>query len=420
MHLGWDRIGLGAFACAGLLMAALATSCSATSAGNKFDGEGGDGNGAGSGNGSGAHGSTGEGGLFQSGSSGAGLSGAGGGDSCAATGFKAEQVPLDMYIMFDQSGSMDDTAGNTTKWKAITGALQTFMAQPGAVGIGVGIQYFPLSTGGGGGVCPASCASDADCAPCAGTCLPFFGCIAGTADDSCNAADYAKPDVEIAPLPGVTNAILQSIQKHGPTGGTPTSAALQGAIGHAREWALAHPDHVVIDVLATDGDPSSCDTDLANINAIAANGANATPKILTYVIGVGQSLSALNGIAAAGGTGQAFLVDANQNASDQFLQAMNAIRGAALACAYLIPQPPAGQEIDYNAINVQYTPDGGMPIIIPQVKAPISCPADGLAWYYDNPAKPKQIILCSSSCDKISVDKKAKVDVLVGCATVVN
>jgi hypothetical protein len=340
----------------------------------------------------------------------------GAGGSCAATSNKAEQVPLDMYVMFDQSGSMTTSTGNGTRWAAVTGAFKSFLEQPSAAGIGVGIQYFPLT---GGSVCPSTCASNADCAPCGGTCFPLINICAGGGGDSCNASDYAKPDVEIAPLPGVGPAIVQSLDSHKPSGGTPTYAALDGAIVHAKEWAVAHPDHVVIAVLATDGEPSSCETNQGKINALAAAGANGVPKVLTYVIGVGQELAALNGIAQAGGTGQAFLVDSNQNASEQFLQAMNEIRGAALACSYLIPQPPQGEDIDYNAINVQYTADGAMPVIIPQVKSQADCPPDGLAWFYDEPAGPKQIILCDASCATVSQDAKAKLDVLVGCATIV-
>jgi hypothetical protein len=396
--------------------------CSATGGRSQFtsggEGSGGEGGSGADGSGSSGPGSGGEGGsLFPSGP---GATGAG--ESCAATSNKAEQVPLDMYVMFDQSGSMTTSVGNSTRWKAVTGAFKSFIEQPSAAGIGIGVQYFPLSNG-AGGVCPASCASDADCAPCGGTCVSILfnkKCAPGSAEDSCIAADYATPDVEIAPLPGVAPAIAQSLDNHSPSGLTPTYAALDGTIIHAKEWAVAHPDHVVIAVLATDGQPSSCTKkDIKQISDLAAAGTNGAPKILTYVIGVGKELANLNGIAQAGGTGQAFLVDSKQNTADQFLQAMNEIRGAALSCSYLIPQPPAGEKIDYNAINVRYTPDGGMPTIIPQVKSKAECPPNGLAWFYDEPAAPKQIILCDASCGTISQDVKAKLDILVGCATVV-
>jgi hypothetical protein len=242
-------------------------------------------------------------------------------------------------------------------------------------------------------------------------------CLGGASNDSCNAADYANPDVPIAPLPAVGSLIVSSMNAHSASGGTPTSAALQGAVDYSKQWAAQNPTHVVITVLASDGNPSGCNNDLNFINNIAATGLSGIPSIKTFVIGVGSSLTALNGIAAAGGTNQAFLIDTNQNATEQFLQAMNEIRGAALSCSYLIPQPPSGETIDYNAINVQYTPEGGAPTIIPQVSAPVGCPPSGLAWYYDNPASPKQIILCDTSCTQIKATK-GQVDVLVGCATI--
>jgi hypothetical protein len=337
--------------------------------------------------------------------------------SCAAESTKAQQLPLDMYIMLDQSGSMTDSvSGGGDKWSAVTSAFKTFVNQPGTAGIGIGIQYFPLDDS--GSMCSPNCASDADCGafgPC------FFGiCFACAAagTDSCNAADYAKPDVEIATLPGAAGAFTASINKHMPTNSTPTSAALQGAIDHAKAWGTANPNHVVIDVLATDGDPTECDTDLNNINAIAAAGLNGTPKVLTFVIGVGSSLTALNGTAAAGGTGQAFIVDTNQNVNQQFLDALNEIRGAVLSCTYLIPVPTKGNP-DFNSVNVQYTSgSNGSVTVLPKVADKASCPPGGDAWFYDNNAAPKQILLCDATCGKVSADNKGQIDILLGCATI--
>ena len=337
--------------------------------------------------------------------------------SCAAESKKAEQLPLDMYIMLDQSGSMTDSvSGGGDKWAAVTSAFKTFVNQPGTAGIGIGIQYFPLDAS--GSTCSPTCATDADCGafgPC------FFGiCFscAAAGTDSCDAADYAKPDVEIDTLPGAAGAFTASINKHMPTNSTPTSAALQGAIDHAKAWGMAHTDHVVIDVLATDGDPTECDTDLNNINAIAAAGVSGTPKVLTFVIGVGTSLTALNGTAAAGGTGQAFIVDTNQNVNQQFLDALNKIRGAALSCSYLIPVPTKGNP-DFNSVNVQYTSgtDGSV-TVLPKVKDKASCPPAGDAWFYDNNAAPKEILLCDATCTKVSADTKGQIDILLGCATI--
>ena len=365
--------------------------------------------------GNGNNGNGGEGGGFIPGSSSGGI---GGNSACAATVNKAEQVPLGMYLMIDKSGSMQGA-----NWTAVTSALKTFVDQPSTAGIGVGLQYFPLDSGVQCAV--VFCANDAACGPAAcGPCTPpplpgFPGTCSGAGGSSCDVGMYAKPAVIIQNLPGVAPVIKSSLDNTSPTGGTPTSAALDGAITYTKQWMTMNPNAVGVVVFATDGEPSDCDTDLAVINGIAAAGLNGTPSVKTYVIGVGSLLTALNGIAAAGGTGQAYLVDTNAGAQDQFLQAMNAIRGSALSCAYLIPQPANGEMINYGAINVQYTPEGGMPELIPQVTTLAGCPTDSKAWYYDNNNPPKQILLCPSTCDAISADTKGKVDVLVGCDTIV-
>jgi len=194
---------------------------------------------------------------------------------------------------------------------------------------------------------------------------------------------------------------------------------LQGAIDHASAWATNHAGDAVVAVLATDGDPTECDTTLADINAIAAAGVAATPKILTFVIGVGSDLSNLNGIAAAGGTTSAFLVDTGGNVNQQFLDAMNAIRHAALGCTYQIPLPTDGSTPNFQEVNVEYTPGSGSQQTIPYVTDQGSCPSSGNAWYYDNAANPTQIILCSATCGTIEADTAGQVNITLGCATII-
>jgi hypothetical protein len=349
----------------------------------------------------------------------------GGGDAatCASSMVKADKIPLDLFIMLDQSGSMTDTvAGGGTKWSAVTGALDAFVQQPGLDGVSVGLQYFGVPPG--GGTCSVlSCNADPDCgASACGPCVlnVCLGLIGGVGQDSCNAADYAVAAVEIAPLPGVAAAITQSISVHSPTTSTPTSAALQGAIDHASTWAHSHPNDAVVVVFATDGDPSECDTSLPDIDAIAAAGAAATPKVLTFVIGVGSSLANLNGIAAAGGTMSAFLVDTGGNVNQQFLDALNNIRHAALGCQYTIPLPTDGSPPNYQEVNVVYTPGGGgMPRTIPYVMDKANCPMGGDGWYYDDPNNPMEIILCDQSCTTVEADMTGEVDITLGCSTVI-
>ena len=88
---------------------------------------------------------------------------------------------------------------------------------------------------------------------------------------------------------------------------------------------------------------------------IASSAAAGTPKVLTFVIGVGTSLTNLNAIAAAGGTTKAYLVSAGANVTQQFIQALNDIRKKTLGCEYQMPKTDAGI-IDPSKVELEWTP----------------------------------------------------------------
>ena len=346
-------------------------------------------------------------GLFTQNEGGASASGPSSIDaSCAFSTQMGQQQGLDAYMMLDYSLSMLDM----NKWTGVSNAINSFIKQPTS-GISVGLQYFAQQAADGGSLASAL-------GPALGGLLgaiPVLG-------DSCDPADYSRPAIEIAPLPGVAAQISASLAMHTtPSTATPTPAALQGAIDHATTWGKAHPGDATIVILATDGDPSECgsttstDTLLTQVETIAAAGVKATPKILTFVIGVGTETANLNGIAQAGGTGSAFIVDTSQNISTQFLAALNKIRGAALGCQYKIPIPMTGT-VNINQVNVQFTASGGKPEVVPHVGDAAHCPKTGDAWYYDNAASPTQILLCTTTCGTVSTG--GEVDVLTGCQTV--
>jgi hypothetical protein len=352
--------------------------------------------GGGSGGGSAASGGTG-GGIGLGGSAAGGNGGTGLGGGCATDTHDGELVPLDMFLMLDNSGSMQDGG----KWGAVTGAINQFVGLPGTEGLAMGLGHFPIVP-----AAPPTCAVNTDCGA-AGIC--FFGlCIA---NDVCEPTEYAKPVVGIAPLPGVGSQITAAIGQLGPSGGTPTRAALQGSMMYSMEWAKQHTDHITIVVLATDGEPSGCDPNsVSDVSAVAAQGLASNPSVLTFVVGVGSQLTSLNAVAQAGGTGQATIVSAG-NAAQEFLDALNAIRGA-VGCNYKLPIPPSGKP-DPNKVNVAFTPDGGPQIIFPKVGGPGECQGKN-GWYYDDPANPSQIILCPASCDLVT-NTPGKVDVVLGC-----
>ncbi len=370
---------------------------SSSGGGGSGNGSGGGSGGGGSGGGSGGGGSSGAPGVFTENSDGGQPNVLLTADAaCAFSSMMGQQQALNAYMMLDYSLSMQMDG----KWTGVSSAINSFVQQPTS-GISVGLQYFALP------------------APDSG--LGLLGLIPALGD-SCDPAVYAQPAIEISPLPGVGSQITASLAAHTtPNTATPTPAALQGAINHATTWAMAHPSDATIVILATDGDPSECGSTtttaslLSQVETIAAAGVAATPKILTFVIGVGTETANLDGIAQAGGTNKAFIVDTSMNVSAQFLTALNGIRGAALGCQYKIPVPDSGI-VNTGEVNVQFTATGGKPELIPQVASKAQCPASSNGWYYDNPSSPSEILLCSTACGSVSTG--GTVNVLTGCQTV--
>jgi hypothetical protein len=382
---------------------------------------------------------------------------AGDGGQCLSKEYTATQRPLDLYIMLDRSGSMADrTAAGTTKWDAVTAALTSFFTAEQSNGLGVGLQYFPLTKAG----VPETCTSNADCGesgPCAlricyaaqfgvtnlctsntdcgffytctdlgrcsnnpsRDCLPVGGscegaegsCVKATSSycagqTSCTIADYARPAVDIRALPGNAQALASSIAKTNPTGNTPTSAALSGAIDRARTHATENPARAVSVLFATDGLPTACDPiDIAQIRPIAAQAFAGTPSIPTFVIGVFAANETtaqqnLDALAQSGGTGSAFMVDASGNVSQQFLAALDQIRGTALACEFVLPALEGGLP-DFDKLEVEVVSSAGVQKV-PRVAKPEDCTAANGGWYFDvdpnSGGTPSTVLFCPSTC----------------------
>jgi hypothetical protein len=395
---------------------------------------------------------------------------------CAGSFQSAERLPLDIYVMMDRSGSMtEDTSKMLSKWDAVKAALESFFANAGT-GVAVGIQYFPIPDPGVPVVCDPqndqcgvhgpcehqtqkyclsnaglyACNSDANCKPLGGgtKCVEWGACektagtlcypIGGTAcggneacvtnnactNAECVVADYSAPAVAISDLPAAAPALMASVEAQTPGGGTPTGPALQGAMDYASSWASTHKDHVTVVVLATDGLPSGCTpSDIPGIAQIAATGAAASPSIRTYVIGVftpadiqAGATTNLDAISQAG-MGQTFTVSSGSDVTAEFLAALDTIRKSALGCEYQIPVPANGGTLEYDKVNVVYTPGGtSTPTTLPGVTDLASCPATG-GWYYDNASAPTKVLLCPGSCDAVKADATAKLEVELGCQT---
>jgi hypothetical protein len=330
-----------------------------------------------------------------------GADGMGGASNCAAESHQATQRPLAMYLLVDQSNSMSDPdeADADERWTPVSTAIQSFVQDPISSGILVGVGYFPF---------PHS--SDADDSP------------------KCDPVSYEAPDVPIAPLPDNVTPVLDSLaarmyppyMRTPERGSTPTRPAYQGSAAYLGSWLAQNPDYTGVLVLATDGQPFSCQENALQDTAdlIAATAA-ATPPINTYVIGIGY-IDSLNILADAGGTGRGpFIVDGTGvNTQAEFLQAMQEIRGAALPCEYEIPPPTSGGSVDLDKVNVDYAGgDGATSIPLYNAADAAACAATPDGWYYDDPEAPTSIVLCPDTCAQVSGDLMGSVSIALGCKT---
>ena len=396
--------------------------------------------------------------------------------SCVSESIQGESVPVDMYVMLDTSGSMQEAiAGGGSKWTAVQNAMVSFIDDPRSTGLGVGLQFFPLpdpsvpdtctssAQCGGAGPCflrvcegigvLEACDTDADCA---GACVDLGVCentdpqeicfpdttptcaggqsclrvgSAFCANAACSIDAYSSPEVAIETLPAHAADLHAAISAKELSGRTPTGAALRGAIDHAKAHAEANPSHAVVTVFATDGIPTECDPrDSPSVAQIALEGRNGSPSIRTFVIGVFGANDAsgrknADQLAMAGGTDSAFIVDPSSDVSQQFLDALDAIRGSTLRCEYQIPTPSEGDTLDFGKVNVTLTDEGAEPETLLFVGGEDGCDPDAGGWYYDaDPSKnevPTKIIVCPQTCDAIHLTVNNRVDIALGCGTAV-
>jgi Mg-chelatase subunit ChlD len=380
---------------------------------------------------SGSSGSTGQGAPEDNGGNldvgGAVMQGAAGGGTfaeCVGEARAAQPIGLDMYVVLDRSGSMeegadpmdDDAPGdcpltldgmpaNQSKWCLATHALAKYFADPAAANNRAALQYMPLE---------GDVENDED----------HPACMTG------GGITQAQVPLSVLPVMAATDALVQSLNDEEPQGnGTPIQAALNGIAAYTA--ANADPTRVMIGVFITDGDPTGCEEDPTLLAPILSAHLAAT-GLRTFIIGMNGATNAnLQTIALAGGaephmdfcgTGAPTPCNYwNVGTGDPaaFVSALQAIQlAAALPCDFAIPVPPSGEDLDPELVNVTFTNELGTPSLLGKVNDLTACVADG--WYYDNPAAPTTVKLCPATCEAAKgAGTGAEVDITFGCATVI-
>ncbi|MBS2011673.1 MAG: VWA domain-containing protein [Deltaproteobacteria bacterium] len=226
---------------------------------------------------SGASGSSGD--NTSGGTSGFGTSGASGGTSGTSGQDSGPCIaPVEMYIVFDKSGSMGEPFGNgapgdcnigdtkNSKWCKAINALSGYLKSPSAKDQAAALQFF-----------------------------------SGNDNPSCGSGD--PYDKAATPATGYTilpsTAFDSALNATVPGGATPMEAAIRGLTKFTA--ANRTPGKVTIGILITDGDPQGCNTNIGQLAQLIDQHYQAT-KIRTYVIGMnGATFSNLEQLAGGGG-----------------------------------------------------------------------------------------------------------------------
>jgi len=328
--------------------------------------------------------------------------------ACAASTVGAKLIPANILFVIDRSGSMNCNPpplqttpqceqnpvpkfpDQPTKWQIVRDALKNAIANMTPT-TRVGISYF-------------------------------------NNDDYCGVGQ--QPPVTLAPLDAnQLTALNASIDGVTPKGATPIIGGT--TLGYAHLYYDDKTEGNDFVVLLTDGAETCAPSQKDNmINQTVPDAASV--NIRTFVIGAPGSEPArafLSQIAWAGGTARDMMcthasmpddvgdchfdmTDPNLNFATALNDALKQISGAALTCEFDVP-PAVGGDIDYNQVNVSFTPSNGMTQSILQDNAP--CDAGSNGWQY-NVDKTK-IVLCGNACGMVKADTQGSISIALGCAT---
>ena len=270
----------------------------------------------------------------------------------------------------------------------------------------------------------------------------------------------STPNVAVKPLTAAqVGALKQVLTQTVPSGSTPLVGATTLAYAYLHQEANSAPGCAEpcgargnrFVVLITDGadacpspsrpqDAAECTAVGGCTNYLVKKQAPtaAQSNIRTFVIGAPGSEPArgyLSELAYAGGTARnsgACSHDANANAGDchfdmttandfatALASALNDVSGAALGCEFTVPT--TGAPVTAGSVNVQYRSSNAAPVCFKYDGRDCATAADG--WQFAKAANGTEdlsrVVICGQACATVRNDSAARVDVILGCDTIV-
>ena len=386
--------------------------------------------------------------------------------ACAKFTAEAKQSPAAMLIVLDRSASM----GNTGKWSAAQLAVVSAIDKDVFDSMSLGLVTFPTSFGDP----PACLCMGLDIATCKSFINNGQGVACGITALPQVALKEAGTDKSNAGM-GVRHDIYNYLSMTSPVSDVSDASPIYDAMVAGYNALQAYPIDKRILILITDGG-FSC-TSVASparpgysdgacpdweepdtVNKLITDKRNdPSASVNTFIVGVPGSnstgqmqgsyatppynmLLALSTYAVSGSPdtvdptcdkaavftqggaapAKACHIDLSSGMFDANVlsSAIETIRGKALGCLYDMPPPPNGEMIDPTQVNVTIALEGGMPYGVPKRSSPSDmCPDLAGCWDYKD-ASDKQVELIGKACSDVSNAKQAKVDILVGCQTI--
>jgi len=354
-------------------------------------------------------------------------------EDCGIETQQAETLEVNVLLVMDKSGSMNDTPPGyaQSKWDALHTALGAALGDVRGV-VHFGLEFFPYT---------------------ANPNLPIPDPCATDDEDRCCEMPTDSPatmNVDIGPGTETVTEILRELNDADATGGTPTAYALARAYDYFTSGAGAALGGRRIVLLATDGAPNcnstiSCAIDTCTLNleeaqgcppptqAGAASCCTARPEacldadgtlnqiqqlanadIETIVVGIpGSELyqGQLQDFAAAGGftkpNGEdGYYEVAAEGGVDELTETFREITTSLVTeCEIQITQEiPNLNEVNV-AVNCEIIPRGEES-------------GEENRWYFDDPDNPTRIIISGPICDTIQTDGVERIDTVYGCPTI--
>jgi hypothetical protein len=262
-------------------------------------------------------------------------------------------VPPNLLILLDRSGSMNNEIDGTPKWEiAVDAVTSTIGDWEGSIWFGLAI--FSNCDG------------------------PLDRCNPGIVEVPCGA--------------DTVGSIVRTLGKAERCGSTPIAASLDGMVG---EPSIQDPSRNNAILLVTDGmDSCGGDPSSASANLFAQE-----TSVKTYVVGFGSEVDAdeLRATAEAGGTGAGDPAYYQADDAGGLAAALGAIAGRLLGCTYPLSEVPPDPAMLFVFFNDEERLDRDE--------------ADG--WTYDEDTN--TVIFHGSACDRIEAGEIRDIDIVYGC-----